>query len=43
MKIQVSNQVCLKGMDSNLLDEKVYSIDELSMLVLSPAKKLGLL
>ena len=28
MKIYVSNQVSLKGMDSNLLEEKIYSIDE---------------
>ena len=41
MKIQVMNQICVKRVDSNLFVDNMQSIDELSMLVLSSAEKLG--
>ena len=41
IKIQVTNQVFVKRVDSNLFGDNMQSIDELSMLVLDSAEKRG--
>ena len=37
----MTNQVSVKRVDSNLFVDDIYTIDELSMLVLQSAEKLG--